>query len=130
MRATVGSAAAPAARCRNCRRGSFIFEPPSPFTSFDHLVGAKQDRGRQLDADRLGGLGVDDELQFGRKLDREIGGGGALQYLVNVTRSATKARIKINSIANEAPGLHVFAITVDSGQIGKASCREREENAA
>src|SRR5262245_60656763 len=29
MRDTAGSAAAPAARCRNCRRESFIFEPPS-----------------------------------------------------------------------------------------------------
>src|SRR6516165_3417362 len=39
MRETAGSAAAPAARCRNFRRGSFIFEPP--FTSFDHLVSAQ-----------------------------------------------------------------------------------------
>src|SRR5262249_24618088 len=36
MRETAGSAAAPATRCRNCRRGSFIFEPPSRFTSFGH----------------------------------------------------------------------------------------------
>src|SRR5262249_28267282 len=28
------SAAAPAARCKNARRGSFIFEPPSRFTPF------------------------------------------------------------------------------------------------
>src|SRR5262249_7521682 len=28
MRDTAGSAAAPAARCKNLRRGSFIFEPP------------------------------------------------------------------------------------------------------
>src|SRR5262245_32087144 len=42
---TAGSAAAPAARCRNLRRGSFIFEPPYYyFTSFDHLVGEQQYR--------------------------------------------------------------------------------------
>src|SRR5215471_18536890 len=39
MRDTAGSAAAPAARCRKFRRGSFIVE--RPFTSFDHLVGAQ-----------------------------------------------------------------------------------------
>src|SRR5947208_2823944 len=44
MRDTAGSAAAPAARCRKFRRGSFIFEPPSRLTSLDYLVGA----GEQL----------------------------------------------------------------------------------
>src|SRR5215467_14311545 len=42
MREATGSAAAPAARCRKFRRGSFIFEPP--FTSLDHLVGAWRSR--------------------------------------------------------------------------------------
>src|SRR5262245_54370098 len=42
MRETAGSAAAPAARCRKFRRGSFIFEPPS--TSFDQLVGTTGER--------------------------------------------------------------------------------------
>src|SRR6266487_1634196 len=41
MRETAGSAAAPAARCRNCLRwGSFILNPPSAASSFGHLVGA------------------------------------------------------------------------------------------
>ena len=31
---------------------------------FDDLVGAQQDRFRQLDANRLGGLEVDDQLEF------------------------------------------------------------------
>ena len=31
---------------------------------FDHLIGAQQDRGRQLDADRLGGFEVDHHLKF------------------------------------------------------------------
>ena len=33
-----------------------------PF-SFDHLVSTQQDRGRQLDADRLGGPEIDDHLE-------------------------------------------------------------------
>jgi len=37
----------------------------------DHLVGAQQDRCRQLDADRLGGLEIDDQLEFCGLLDRQ-----------------------------------------------------------
>jgi hypothetical protein len=35
---------------------------------------------------------------------------------VNISRGATKAVVKINSIANEAAGFHVFAITVHARQ--------------
>src|SRR5262245_51399344 len=42
---TAGSAAAPAARCRNCRRGSFISIPPSLVSLLDHLIGAGEQRG-------------------------------------------------------------------------------------
>ena len=45
-RGRVGSAAAPAARCRKFAAGKFHFEPPSRFTSLDHLVGAREQRRR------------------------------------------------------------------------------------
>src|SRR5262249_18525994 len=48
MRDTAGSAAAPAARCKNVRRGSFISNPPSATSSFGHFVGA----GRPPSAER------------------------------------------------------------------------------
>ena len=61
-------------------------------------------------------------FQSGWKFDRKIGGAGSVQYFVNVSRCAMDARIKINSIANEPAGLHVHAISVDSGN---ARCRSR-----
>ena len=46
----------------------FHVEPP--FTSFDHLVGAGEQRRRHLKAERLGGFQVDHELEFGCLIDR------------------------------------------------------------
>src|SRR5215468_11544129 len=45
MRDTAGSAAAPAARWRKCRRGSFISNLPLT-SQLDHFVGAQQERLR------------------------------------------------------------------------------------
>src|SRR5262249_22474438 len=68
-----GSAAATVASCKNLRRGSSILNPPSRFTSFDHLVGAGEQRRRNFDAERLGGLEVDHQLVPGKCLHRQIG---------------------------------------------------------
>src|SRR5262249_40931962 len=37
----MGRAATPATSCRNCLRESFIFSPPSPAFSFNHLSGGR-----------------------------------------------------------------------------------------
>src|SRR5215467_14930408 len=42
--------------------------------SFDHLVSAGEQRRRQLDAERLRGGQIDNELELGRLLDRKVGG--------------------------------------------------------
>jgi hypothetical protein len=38
----------------------------------DHLVGAQQDRCRQRDAERFGGLEIDREFEIGGLFDRQI----------------------------------------------------------
>ena len=53
-------------------------------TLFDHLVGAGEDRLRDCEAERSGSLEIDDQLKPGWLLDRQIGGAGTLEYLVDV----------------------------------------------
>jgi hypothetical protein len=45
---------------------------------FDHLVGALKQWRRDSEAQRLGGLEIDDKLDFGRKFHRQVAGFGAL----------------------------------------------------
>jgi hypothetical protein len=44
---------------------------PSP--SFDHFVGAQQESFRYFKTERLGGRQIDDEIELGRLLDRDVG---------------------------------------------------------
>jgi hypothetical protein len=41
---------------------------------FDHLISAGEDRGRDREAEGLGGLEIDHQLEGGRLLDRQISG--------------------------------------------------------
>jgi len=47
----------------------------------DDLIGAGEDRGRHGQAERLRGLEIDDQLEPGRLLDRQIGGLSPLRTL-------------------------------------------------
>jgi hypothetical protein len=52
--------------------------------SFDHLVGAAEQRKRNGQPERLSGLEVDDQLDFRGLLDRHIGGALALEDAMDV----------------------------------------------
>src|SRR5262245_22806826 len=58
--------------------------PTSRWISFDHFVGDQKHVGRYVEAYRLGGLEVDDELILGRKLDRQVARLGAAQDAIHV----------------------------------------------
>src|SRR5947209_11206164 len=89
MREAAGSAAAPAARCRNRRRGSFIAHPPVPAASLDHLIGQRKQLVRDFEAERLRGLEIDYQLELCRQHNRQITGLLAFEDASGINASLT-----------------------------------------
>ena len=57
---------------------------------FDQRIGTQQERFRDFQAERLGRGQIDDKIEFGRLLDRKIGGFCAAQNLVDKVGGAAK----------------------------------------
>src|SRR5260370_40273548 len=83
---------------------------------FDHFVSQQLHRYRYIDAERLGGLHVDDQLEPGGLLDGEVGGLGALEDLVHVHRAAPKQVVDVGAIGDETRS--------EERRVGK-ECRSR-----
>ena len=60
--------------------------PMKVASSFDHLVGAGKECGREGEAERLRGLEIDNEIDLLRLLDREVLGSGATQNPIHKSR--------------------------------------------
>src|SRR5215469_10553492 len=67
-------------------------EERASIRSLDHFIRPRQQRRRDRQAKRLGGLEVDDQLEGRRLLDRQIGGLGALEDLSRVSTDQAKGR--------------------------------------
>src|SRR5262249_43779043 len=69
---------------------------------FDYLVGAHQERLGHVQTNHLGGLEIDDKLEFGWLLNRQIRWFGALQNLVRVA-SPTPEQVRQAGAVRQQP---------------------------
>src|SRR5262245_9842386 len=117
MRGRADSAAAPAAKCRNCLRwGSFIAVPPSLICLFDHLVGAGEQRRWNIEVHGLCSGEVDHQIKLCRHLNRKIGWLRALENPADINASAAKSIRLAWSVADQAANFGILALIIDRWQ--------------
>src|SRR5262245_42133500 len=95
---------------------------------FDHLVGAGEKRFRKGQSERRCRLEVYDQLEFGRQLNRQVGGGRALENAIGVRCCATKQIRRIVAERYQASALREVAIAVNRGEA--ASDRQLDDELA
>ena len=57
---------------------------------FDHLVGEQLHRGRHGQAERGGGLQIDDQIELDRRLDGQFARAGAAQNAIDIARGTAE----------------------------------------
>lgn len=88
-----------------------------PVVSFDHLIGGGKHHRRDGDAERLRGLQIDDKLEFGGLLHRQVGCLFAFENSAGVDAAQTSRLRNVASVTHQA---------TDCGEFSKgANCRKR-----
>src|SRR5689334_9828697 len=91
----------------------------------DHLVGGRQEAPRHIEAERLGGLHIDDELILGRRLNRKVSWLLAFEDAVKV---ACRAYVGVDSrrpVGEETATIGEIAERIDRRQ--PESSRKRDD---
>src|SRR5262250_3252841 len=113
-----GSPSPPNATAQRLVRRTLLLAAPlmGQHTLLDHLVGALYEGLRNREAEGLGGLQVDHQLELAGLLHGEVAGPGAFQDLVHVDGRAAEQVEKAGPIGHEAAGVHVLSLWVHGWQ--------------
>src|SRR5262245_17965830 len=95
--------------------------------SFTHLIGAGQERRREIKAERLRSLQVDDQLEFSRPLDGQVGRLRASQYAIDIQRRAPVQIYRIDTVRHQAAIGDEVTVWIDRGQASFGR-RSRDES--
>src|SRR5215469_12583447 len=85
--------------------------------SFDHLVGAQQDRCRQVDSDCFGSLEVDGHLEFRRLIDRQIPGLCTFKNFGHVISGPAIHQYEIDAVRHQPAGADVMLLNEHCRQV-------------
>src|SRR5580704_14499229 len=91
----------------------------------DHLIRPLQERRRDREAEGLGGLEVDDELELGGLLDGKVAGFRALEDAVDVSCGSSKVVRDVRSVCEQSTSRNEVALGVDRRQ--PISGRQRDD---
>src|SRR6516165_10830958 len=108
-RDTAGSAAAPAARRKNFRRGSFMLNPPSLVSLFDHLVGAGEQHRRHVQPERLHGFQIDHQFERRWELDGQVSRLVTLENPTGIDADLTIDACETCAVADQTAGNRIIA---------------------
>jgi hypothetical protein len=75
----------------------------APTDLFDHIVSLGEQRGRDGEAERIRGLAIYDEFEFGRLLNGQVGGLSALQDLIHKSGSAPEKIDEVRALGHQTP---------------------------
>src|SRR5262245_11098199 len=84
---------------------------------FDHLICPRQQRRRDRQAERLGRLEIDDQLELSWLLHRQVARVSALQNSVDIDGGAPPYMRAVWTIAQQASPLHPESVWIHSWQL-------------
>ena len=93
-----------------------VFPTQIEAVSFEDSVGSVEKRPWDRDAESSRRLKIDDQLDLGRLLDRQVHGFGALEKLVDIVGSAAMGPGEAGSVAHEPSCLDVLGKCQQRGE--------------